>query len=97
MNPTTTEAIDLVQSGSNNFFTECLQFASTYLVFIDRFTSEDLIEAYRLTGKPQPLETRVWGAVVRRLVRDGLIRHDGFGTYKNPTGHGKPVNIWKRV
>ena len=90
-------AIDRVEANPKNYAKICYEFAVRSIRRRKKFTSEDLISAYESNGYPIPKEGRVWGAVIRKLKSEGLIRHYGFGTYQNPSGHAKPVNIWKTV
>jgi hypothetical protein len=88
-------AIELVATPTRNLFDDCMRFANYYVrVKHNAFSSEDMIYLFQVTHQQHPVEKRVWGAVINRLHKDGKIRHAGYGKYKNPKGHCKPVNIW---
>lgn len=98
MTNTTKSAISRAESGRFNFASICYLFARrSVLRRKNKFTSEDIIKAYHESGLPEPSELRVFGAVMVRLKKEGLIRHAGFGKYKGDQGHCKPTNIWKRA
>mgnify|MGYP003564511458 FL=1 len=96
MNATST-AIDQVKEGVRNWHSDCLKFATVWIRTQSVFTSEDLIQAFNDSHDFRPAESRVWGSVVRELIRAGLITRYGYGTYKGEQGHSKPTNIWKTV
>lgn len=87
--------IEKVKEPNKNRFLMCYSYALGWIKYQSKFSSEDLIADYEKTDAPIPEEKRVWGAVIRELRKDKLIEHYGFGTYKNPVGHKKPVNVWK--
>ena len=88
-------AIELVATPTRNMFDQCLRFAEHYVrTATGTFTSEDMIYLYQVTHIEHPAEKRVWGAVIARLSKDGKIKHAGYGKYRNPKGHCKPVNMW---
>ena len=93
----TQEAISLVQSGARNFFDDCYHFAERWVIGKDNFTSEDLIHDFRQLHNFFPAEVRVFGAVMRKLQNDGLIKKVGIGSYKAPQGHSKPCNVWSSI
>lgn len=91
-------ALDRVQERSMNWYSDCFDFAlDNFSRLPKQFTSEDLIQLYRDANLPEPLETRVWGAVMVKLKRGRLIKPIGFSKYKNPNGHCKPSTIWEKV
>lgn len=48
-------------------------------------------------GLPSPPELRAWGALPRRLVRAGLIRHVGIFPSSQPEQHMAPKSKWQRA
>ena len=78
----------------NNYYNECYRFSLNFIKKNKFFSSEDLKEAYLLANKPQPSEPRVWGSVIVEIKKQGLIKKGKMSTYKNPVGHGKPINTW---
>jgi hypothetical protein len=93
----TQEAIALTQFPKDNHYSECYNFALEFIERTNTFTSEDLKKAYSASGNPIPKEPRVWGSVILKLRRLGLVKHYGLTTYKNPNGHNKPCYIWETV
>lgn len=89
--------LESVSSSINNQFYSCYFFALNWIRQNRDFTSEDLITAYNHSGNPIPKEVRVWGAVIKALKKAKFIRNNGFGVYKKPCGHAKPVNIWQTI
>ena len=90
-------AINRAGSNKTNFAQLCYKFARRSVSKRHKFTSEDLIQAYERKGNPVPDDRRVWGVVMVKLIREGVIKHSGFAKYKNPNGHQKPVNVWKTI
>lgn len=81
----------------DNYFENCLSFAEGYILAATTpFSSEQIIEAYKECDLPQVKEARVWGAVIKKLKKSGLIEFDSFGIYHGKQGHGKPINIWRK-
>lgn len=91
----TQEAIALTQLPQTNYYSQCYNFAENWIKSNLRFTSEDLIEAYKLSQNPLPKEPRVWGAVISNLRKLNSIKAVGTTKYKNPNGHQKPCYIWE--
>ena len=92
----TSEAIDLVGSGVRNWSDDCYQFAERWIKGNTKyFTSEDIIHDFEMLHNFRPAEKRVWGHVMRRLSRCGLIEKVGIGVYRGIQGNSRPVNVWK--
>ena len=92
-----TEYIEAVKQPTENHYDKCHSFALLFLKSQSAksvFTSENIIAEYNLTENPTPREGRVWGAVMKKLKSDGLIKFAGYVRYENPLGHGKPCNSW---
>lgn len=59
----------------NEAYSFLLSFARTHELFI----SEDVSEASKQTGFPQPETDRAWGMIYRRAAKAGIIVQDGIG------------------
>lgn len=44
---------------------------------------------------PSPPDTRAWGAVARRAVKDGVVKSAGWTRAKSMTVHGMVVTRWE--
>lgn len=92
------EAIEAVARPADNHYDVCYSFAVGFISQQrGKFTSEDIIAAYRLKKLPEPAEPRVWGAVMNKLSKLGRITPVDWSTYKGKQGHGKPVRVWRTV
>ena len=70
--------------------------------FLSWHKSPFLCETFRVYaetehGIPQPPSSRAYGGVIQRAKREGLIKHVGFGSTKNPSAHGTPASLWLGV
>lgn len=91
-------ALDRVTDRTFNWYEDCLTFALNNLQKLPgQFTSEDLIFLFNESGNPKPLESRVWGAVMKELQKRKLIKSIGFVKYRKPEGHCKPSTLWERT
>jgi hypothetical protein len=80
-----------------NHFDTCFFFALGFIQVAEKeFSSEEIIEAYKSAPMPEVSEKRVWGAVIKRLKKEGAIEWHSFGVYHGKQGHGKPINIWRK-
>jgi hypothetical protein len=61
----------------------------------DAFTTEEVRRAN--PDLPSPPDTRAWGAVARRAVKEGVVRSAGWTRAKSLTVHGMVVTKWERV
>ncbi len=87
--------LEQVVQPTENYYNECLDFARIWLINqTTPFTSEDLITDYNSSNELTPAEPRVWGAVVRKLSNEKLIRFEKYVKYENKRGHGKPCAQW---
>lgn len=59
----------------------------------DEWIAEDVQMAYRKTPLPQPTEWRATGAIIRKLVREGLI--EATGNYRNSEIRKSPMMIYR--
>lgn len=93
------EILDRVEKPTGNYFAECQSFAMQWISdhFGEEFRSEHIIHDYNMKNQDCiPQEPRVWGAVMRRIVRDGKVlfmRYEPYGR----SGHGKPSAVWKSI
>lgn len=73
--------------------------AYDYLVSFARrtalFISEDVSDASKESGIPQPPTDRAWGAVYRRAIKDGVIIQDGTG--RSRRRHASICPQWKSL
>ena len=92
------EYLNQVIQPKENYFDVCFSFALEFITTrCEPFSSEDIIEAYKASGMPCVNESRVWGAVVKKLKKYGHIKFHSFGIYHGKQGHGKPINIWQKA
>lgn len=54
-------------------------FLVTFAKRTDLFISEDVSDASKAEGLPQPPTDRAWGSVYRRAIKAGVIVQDGSG------------------
>lgn len=88
-------AIEAVASAPQNYYHECLTFAKEYASFHHSFLAEDIRSSFNfIHPTTTPAESRVWGAVIQQLKRDGLITHSGYVSSKGRIGHNHPVSYW---
>lgn len=59
------------------------------------FMVEDLRAYAAMKNFVAPASNRVWGSVVLRAAREGLIKNIGYGVTKNKKAHRTPASIWK--
>jgi len=89
------EALEAVERNNQNYYNDCLLFAYEWVKNqFKAFTSEDLKEAYYAKGNDPPHEPRIYGAIINRLSKDGLIFKQQWVYSKNPTCHGRPMRSW---
>jgi len=62
-----------------------------------KFTAQDIHRNNIAAKLPAPPDKRAWGAVMRALAKDGLIRSIGFVKSDSPSGHGHPVSQWVKL
>ena len=89
-------AINQARDATRNWYDDCYRFAAKWVRRKKgRFSSEDIIQAFERKHDFRPSERRVWGAVMRQLKADGLIRWVCYGKAKLVSSHQKPINIWQ--
>ena len=97
-NPSLQSALDNVIKPDRNFAAIVEQFANEYCRKArGTFTSEDIREAYELSGNPVPADWRVLGAAMTRLKQNNLIQSEGYVTYRGKQGHCRPSTLWRSV
>lgn len=89
------EAIESVTFGNKHDYNAIFNFAEVWVrTQFKWFSSDDLKEAYFLSGGRVPNEPRVFGAVFRDLSKAKLIFHFGYTTSKHKVAHGRPLRSW---
>lgn len=90
------KAIEASKTNPKNYYLDCYSFALHWVKNTTKktFSSEDIIDDFKRISKLAINDFRVFGAVIRELVKDKLISHYGYAKYKNKSGHGKPTNVW---
>ena len=58
------------------------------------FMVEDLRAYAAMKNFVAPASNRVWGSIVLRASREGLIKNIGYGVTKNKKAHRTPASIW---
>ena len=61
----------------------------------EAFISEDVSDASRDAGMPQPRTDRAWGAIYRRAAKAGVIVQDGSG--RSRRRHGSICPRWRSL
>ena len=95
----TQEAIERVKQPRNNHYAECYNFSKVWIRSTQLFVSDDLIQAYKKSGLPQPQEYRVFGSVLSDLSKYGLIENVGYVkcNYSEAKNHNRPVTQWRSL
>jgi hypothetical protein len=88
------EAIQTVKENNLGYYELGYNYACKWVAEkMKPFTSEDLSsDMYLVLGVPE--ESRVLGAIILALRKDGRIKHNGYVKYKAKQGHGKPASQW---
>jgi hypothetical protein len=69
---------------------------NTTLRFLSTVTSDDVWEVLLAVGTPAPHEPRAMSAVMRRAVREGLLRPTStFRPSAMPQNHRRPVRVYE--
>ena len=91
----TQEAIQKVEDNNREYYEKAFSFAEDWIkTRMKAFTSEDLKKDFYSKGNAPPAEPRVFGAVIRKLAKEGKIKRQGFEKSKNPTCHSRPQTVW---
>jgi hypothetical protein len=59
------------------------------------FTTEFLRAVYEASAHGVPAEPRVYGAVVKELLKLDLIEAVGWEESKNKQAHKRPIRVWR--
>jgi hypothetical protein len=89
-----------VKAKGGSHYKICQNFAYSWVKLLPKnrkFTSEDIINAYKKTSMPQPDDYRVFGAVINAIVKSKIVDFAGFDKYKGKQGHGKPCYVWVKL
>jgi deoxyribodipyrimidine photolyase len=89
-----------VKTQGGSHYKICQNFAYSWVKLLPKnrkFTSEDIINAYKKTSMPQPEDYRVFGAVMNAIVKSKIVAFDGFDKYKGKQGHRKPCYVWVKL
>ncbi len=89
-----------VKTQGGSHYKICQNFAYSWVKLLPKnrkFTSEDIINAYKKTSMPQPEDYRVFGAVMNAIVKSKMVGFAGFDKYKGKQGHGKPCYVWVKL
>lgn len=88
-------AIDHADATRHDWSEGAYDLLKTYSRIMQEFMTEDVRLWADSRGFAPPPDTRAWGAVVNRAVREGLIVRTGYAPSK--TGHMRPTAVWKRT
>lgn len=61
------------------------------------FTTEQVRSYATKEGFPLPPDSRAWGQVALRLLREGRIERAGYGRSQERNKHSCPTILWKAV
>ena len=89
-----------VKAKGGSYYKICQNFGYSWVKLLPKnrkFTSEDIINAYKKTSMPQPEDYRVFGAVINAIVKSKMVGFAGFDKYKGKQGHGKPCYVWVKL
>lgn len=98
---TLSDVIDSTKTGSNHY-ESCLSFAEGLITMMEigrTFQSAEIVNEYNLImpADQRPREPRVWGAVMKSILKSGRIRFNSYVRYANKIGHNRPVNLWEKI
>lgn len=92
------KSLQQVSEAKQNHYNKCYHFALNFVrKQKEEFTSETIRQAYEQEHEQIPHEPRVWGAVMRSLSKDNLIKFKYYTKYQSPLGHGKPSAVWESL
>ena len=63
----------------------------------DTFLTDDVRTFAHQYGLPLPPDSRAWGGVMNRAVKRKLVERVGYAPVKSPSGHARPMSLWKWV
>jgi hypothetical protein len=71
-----------------------LEFIDYY--WFDTFMTEE-VRAHAHGVVPVPPSKRAWGGIIRKAVKEGLIKRDSYKSVKNPKAHSTPATLWRII
>jgi hypothetical protein len=78
-----------------NWRNEAFEVLKEFLLTVPgEFLVEDVRAYAAVKNFVAPASNRVWGSVVVRAAREGLIKNIGYGVTKNKKAHRTPASIW---
>lgn len=91
------EALHSVTLPPSNHFDTILAWSRSWVKQLrgETFTTEQLRAVYERREESIPAEPRVYGAVLRRLIGEGLIEPIGWEESKNKQAHKRPIRVWR--
>lgn len=90
------EALERVESASDPDWVVSAEKALLYVsMSLQTFSTDDVWDRLRMLSVPAPREPRALGPVMRRAVRDGLIKAVGYAASERPERHCAPVRMYQ--
>jgi hypothetical protein len=92
------QAIEQSKNNPKNHYSKCYSYSLEWIKNTNKqsFSSEDIINDFDKETGLLIKDYRVFGSVIRELKKIKMISHYGYEKYKNPAGHGKPCNVWRK-
>lgn len=90
--------LDHANAVDENWGNKALQFTRLYLNNLkpdDKFMCED-VRVASAGVVPEPPDKRVWGPIMSRAAKCGLIHSAGKGHLKNPKANRGNAEIWQK-
>ena len=84
--------------GTEPWSETAFKFASLWvkrLALDQRFALEEVRVDFEKAGLPLPPSNNAWGSIARRLMRDKLVKRDGFGTASIKSSNGRAVALYR--
>jgi len=79
---------------SDQAYSFLLDFIDYY--WLDTFMAEE-VRTHAKGLVPDPPSKRAWGAIIRKAVKEGLIKRDSYQSVKNPKAHSTPATLWRII
>lgn len=61
-----------------------------------QFMCEEFRDYCVVQGLSMPTNSRAFGGIILRGMREGLIRRVGYGKVKNPKAHAANAAVWEK-
>jgi hypothetical protein len=91
----TNQAIDEVRDNNKLYYARVMDFAEDWSRRqFKLFTSEDLKADFYSEGNEPPTQPAVFGAVFRKLSKEGLIFKHSTSSAKNKIAHQRLLQVW---